>query len=437
MSKPQKPDHRRVIRRRKGTKPTPETETESTKDTVATKGVAPAPTPVTNPEPPAPPAASLDGDVLLAEIESMGADAFAALMADGSPSRLQAGDQVMGTVVRTTQGTVFVDVGAKAEGFLDAQEFGESIPKIGDKVQAFIVDTGDSIRLSKQLRGDGAWEGVSQAFESGEAVEGQVQGSNPGGLVVKLGDIRAFCPISQIARNVPADLTGYIGQTLPFKVIELKDNEVVVSHRQFSDAEAEARSASLWTTIEEGETVEGVVTNIRDFGVFVDIGGIEGLVPRSELGWTRKAEAPPQGAQVQARIIKIDRLEKRLSLSLKDQSADPWAQVGRAFLPGGVYNGKVTRLTDFGAFISLAPGLEGLAHISKLSTKHIQHPKDVLEVGQELDIRIDSIDAGRKRISLAIPREGDDEAQSAPIQPQKEQSLGTLADLFGGLELPK
>jgi small subunit ribosomal protein S1 len=278
---------------------------------------------------------------------------------------------------------------------------------------------------------------VTQAYEAGIAIEGRVDGSNPGGLVVRLGDVRAFCPISQIERNVPSDLSGYIGRTLAFHILELKDNEVVVSHRKIAEAEMDARAESLWTKLEEGQTLEGVVSNVRDFGVFVDVGGIDGLIPRSELGWERNAVAPDPGTLIQVRVLSVNRLEKRLSLSLKDSSADPWAQVGRSFLPGGVYAGKVTRLTDFGAFILLAPGLEGLAHISKLSSKRIGHPREVLEVGQELQIRIDEIDAARKRLSLAIPQEGDEEAPSLAQIAQPEQSLGTLADLFGGLKLSK
>jgi small subunit ribosomal protein S1 len=224
---------------------------------------------------------------------------------------------------------------------------------------------------------------------------------------------------------------------MPFKVLELKENEVVVSHRQIADAELEARAESLWVELKEGETRDGVVRSVREFGVFVDIGGIEGLVPRSELGWTRDAVAPEPGTQVQVRILSLNLVDKRLSLSLKDSSADPWAQVGRSFLPGGVYTGTVTRLADFGAFISLAPGLEGLAHISRLSAKRIGHPREVLEAGQEVQVRIEEIDSNRQRLSLAIPREGDEEAQSQPRAPQPEQSLGTFADLFSGLKLPK
>jgi small subunit ribosomal protein S1 len=350
---------------------------------------------------------------------------------------MEAGDQVEGTVVRVTADTVFLNIGAKSEGFMERQEFGEEAPAIGTRLDVFVTGVGDSIRLSRELRGEASWEGVHQAFESGATIDGRVESTNPGGLVVKLGDVRAFCPISQIARNVPSDLSSYVGQTLAFKIREVKEREVVVSHREIADAELEARSESLWAQLSEGDTLDGVVSNVRDFGAFVDVGGIEGLVPRSELGWTRKAEAPEPGTQVSVRVLSVDRLAKRLSLSLKDQSADPWALVGRTFLPGGVYPGKVTRLTDFGAFISLAPGLEGLAHISKLSSKRIGHPKEVLEVGQELEIRIDEIDAGRQRLSLAIPREGDAEAQTQAHVPQKEQSLGTLADLFGGIELPK
>ena len=212
----------------------------------------------------------------------------------------------------------------------------------------------------------------------------------------------------------------------------------MVSHRQIADIERQARAESLWSTLEEGAELEGVVSHARDFGVFVDVGGIEGLVPRSELGWGRDVAAPESGTQVTVRVLKVDRLAKRLSLSMKDASSDPWSAVGRTFLPGAVYTGTVSRLVDFGAFISLAPGLEGLAHISKLSAKRISHPKEVLEVGQSVDVRIDEIDSARKRLSLAIPREGDDDsaAQSVARKPQPEASLGTFGDL-GGLKLPK
>ena len=442
MSKPQKPAHARTIRRRKRA-----AEPEATPVPIEPQDASSPPQKATNTrvskvsaKPPAEtPTETLDGSALLAEIEAMGADAFAALMAGGSPDQLEAGDQVEGSVVRVTEDTVFVNIGAKAEGFMERAEFEGNAPAIGAQITAFVVQAGENIQLSRQLKGEASWEGVHQAFESGAAIDGRVENTNPGGLVVKLGDVRAFCPISQISHQVPSDLSSYVGRTLPFKIIEVKEREVVVSHRQIADIERQARAESLWSTLEEGAELEGVVSNARDFGVFVDVGGIEGLVPRSELGWGRDVAAPESGTQVTVRVLKVDRLAKRLSLSMKDASSDPWSAVGRTFLPGAVYTGTVSRLVDFGAFISLAPGLEGLAHISKLSAKRISHPKEVLEVGQSVDVRIDEIDSARKRLSLAIPREGDDDsaAQSVARKPQPEASLGTFGDLFGGLKLPK
>ena len=177
-----------------------------------------------------------------------------------------------------------------------------------------------------------------------------------------------------------------------------------------------------------------MVSNARDFGVFVDVGGIEELVSlRARLG--PRCGRTESGTQVTVRVLKVDRLAKRLSLSMKD--ATPTLVCG-ANLPAERSIRHVSRLVDFGAFISLAPGLEGLAHISKLSAKRISHPKEVLEVGQSVDVRIDEIDSARKRLSLAIPREGDDDsaAQSVARKPQPEASLGTFGDLFGGLKLP-
>lgn len=434
----------RVIRRRKGAvPPAPVPATEAAPVPVAT---TPAPTRhVTQlaPEPAAPAAPerpSVDSDALLAEIENLSMDDLASLLGGGAPKQLLPGDRIEGVVVRITHDSIFVDVGAKSEAVFDTGDFeGHAAPRVGDTLPGFVASAGHrGIRLSRSLGGEGAFEALEAASEAGTEVEGRVESRNPGGYVVKFGSIRAFCPISHIARLPAEDPDVWLGRTMPFQVLEIKERDVVVSHRKVEEAAAESEAETTWASLAEGDTRAGVVTGVKEFGAFVDIDGVRGLVPRREFGWGFDSPAPKVGARVDVRVLSVDRDTRRVSLSLRDPGTRPWARVGIDFIEGGRYAAKVSRLTDFGAFVALAPGLEGLVHVSKLSTEHVARPSDVVTEGQMVDVTILAIDHDRERLQLSM--RADDAEAATPAEPrskkpQPKQSLGTFGDLFAGIKL--
>lgn len=405
----------------------------------------PAPTPA-----PVPAAASRRGDLqvdaqaLAAELDALSGDDLARLLGGGSPRRLEPGERIEGTVVRVGREGVFVDIGSKSEGRLDITEFDlDEEPQPGDTITAFVLRADErGVKLARRVASGAGIEVIENAMESGIPVEGKVASRNKGGFVVKLGKVRAFCPVSQIARIPSADLDSYVGMRLTFRVIEVGDRDVVVSARDVEEAAAEEEAASTWDRLSVDMEVEGTVVASREFGVFVDVGGVRGLVPRSELGWDREAAAPQTGTRITARVIKVDREAGRLTLSTKDPGASPWGRVGVDFLEGGDYEGKVVRVKDFGALVQIAPGLTGLVPVRMLSKQRVESTEDAVSVGQIVTVRLVEIDGARERLTLSIKDAGQADApgtatRPAPRSHRSKGTFGTLGDLLGGLSLPK
>lgn len=362
------------------------------------------------PEVPTPPPAQLEaeapstseapaGRLELSDLEAlaqMSPEDLAALMEGSSGGvRLEPGAKVQGTVTRVGEDTVFVDLGAKSEGLLERGELTEV--SAGDEIEAFVVRTGEGgTLLTMKLTGQAAAEHLAEAAETGLPVEGRVESRNSGGFNVKIGPVRAFCPASQITTLRGVDPDGFVGQVLEFRVLEAGDR-VVLSRRALQEEENAKKAEVLWQTLAVEQQHRGTVTSVQAFGFFVDIGGVEGLVPRSEIGWGHTddpREAVRAGQAVEVVVIRADHEARKLTLSAKALEDDPWNAVGSGFAEGGVYGGKVTNVTDFGAFVQLAPGLEGLVHISKL-------PGGLPEKGAHLDVRLLQIDQERRRLSLA------------------------------------
>lgn len=364
---------------------------------------SPEPTPEVSAAPPpaeAPPTSEAPaGRLDLSDLEAlaqMSPDELASLMEGSSGGvRLEPGAKVEGTVTRVGHDTVFVDLGGKSEGLLDRSELPDA--SAGDSVEAFVVRAGENgTILTVKLTGQAAAEHLAEAAESGLPVEGRVEGRNPGGFNVKVGPVRAFCPASQMTTLRGVDPDGFIGQVLEFRVLEAGDR-VVLSRRALQEEEAARKAEILWKTLAVDQQHRGTVTSVQPFGFFVDIGGVEGLVPRSEIGWGH-TDDPHQavrvGQAVEVAVIRADREQRKLTLSAKALEDDPWNAVGSGFVEGGVYGGKVTNTADFGAFVQLAPGLEGLVHVSKL-------PGGLPEKGSSIDVRLLQIDHERRRLSLA------------------------------------
>ncbi len=356
--------------------------------------------------------------------------------------QLEPGNKIEATILQIGKDWSFLDVGQKGEGVLATAELlnndGEAQYAEGDKFSAYFLSrSGGELRFTTKIGGGGSGtEQLENAFQSGIPVDGRIEKEIKGGFEVKLsGNVRAFCPFSQsgMRQAEPADL---IGESLSFKITQFSERgrNIVVSHRAILDEEREQLRVSLRDILKEGMVVKGTVTNILDFGAFVDIGGIEGLLPISEISYGRVEdinEVLSSGQELEVSVKKIDWDNNKFSFSLRDTQANPWNKVGSLYKVGGSYPGKVSRLAQFGAFVTLEEGVDGLLHISKLGEgQRIRHPQDVVAVGQQLQVIIEKIDTDERRISLAL-KSGDEEVQETSYAEQPSMSgLGTLGDLL-------
>jgi small subunit ribosomal protein S1 len=369
------------------------------------------------------------------------------------------GDTVRGRVIAIGAATAFVEIGGKGEAVIDLAEFrdpqtGEVTLKEGDQVEATIVDDGrssGSVVLKRMIGRGGHVPGeLEQAFAHGIAVDGLVTGENKGGYDVQIGAVRAFCPGSQIDRRRTEGAT-YVGQRFQFRITKIDNNgrNIVVSRRAILEDEAAAEATRTWENIQVGAVLKGHVRSVRDFGAFVDLGGVEGLIHVSEIGHARVAhpsEVLSPGQEVEVKVIKVDEAEQggraRIGLSLRALEPDPWATVRTRFPVGTVVPGTVRRLEQFGAFVEIAPGIDGLVHVSKIALdRRVAHPRQVLTVGDRVEVTVMSIDEAQRRIGLSMveqsqrQRSAEDasaraEEQQAMHRVNEQRSLGTLADLL-------
>jgi small subunit ribosomal protein S1 len=346
-----------------------------------------------------------------------GMESFAALFEESlSLKEMRIGEIITAEVVRVDQNVVIVNAGLKSESVISVDEFkndrGELSVKAGDFVAVCIEALEDGFgetRLSRdKAKRLAAWLDLEKALESGELVSGVISGKVKGGLTVMCNGIRAFLPGSLVDMRPVKDTTPYEGKTLDFKVIKLdrKRNNVVVSRRAVLEATAGAERAVLLSTLQEGAIVKGVVKNITDYGAFVDLGGIDGLLHITDLAWRRvkhPTEVVNVGDEVTAKILKFDAEKNRVSLGLKQLGEDPWVGIARRYPTGTRLFGKVTNITDYGAFVEVESGIEGLVHVSEMdwTNKNI-HPSKVVQVGDETEVMILEIDEDRRRISLGM-----------------------------------
>ena len=343
------------------------------------------------------------------------------------------GDVVSGKVVRIDKDEVLVDIGYKAEGVIPSNEL--SIRKsvdpaeeveLGEEIDALVLtkeDTEGRLILSKKrARFEKAWRKIEVAADSGEPVEGGVIEVVKGGLILDLG-VRGFLPASLVDIRRVHNLDEFMGQTLECKVIELNRsrNNVVLSRRAVLEEERKEVREQILGRLEPGQVVEGKISNIVDFGAFVDLDGIDGLIHISELSWSHvnhPSEVVAIGDTVRIKVLDIDRDRQRISLGLKQTQEDPWQRVISTHRPGDVLEGQVTKVVAFGAFVEILPGVEGLVHISELADHHVENPSEVVEPGTALNVKILEIDEERRRLSLSIKRV---EGQNMPMQGLSEQ----------------
>ena len=345
------------------------------------------------------------------------AESFAELLEESfARHEMRQGEVVTAEVIRVDYNFVVVNAGLKSEAYVPIEEFkddrGEVTVQPGDFVSVAIESVengyGDTILSRDKAKRLAAWMNLEQALESGELVTGTVTGKVKGGLTVMTNGIRAFLPGSLVDTRPVKDTTPYEGKTFEFKVIKLdrKRNNVVVSRRAVVEANMGEERAKLLETLKEGAIVKGIVKNITDYGAFVDLGGIDGLLHITDLAWRRvrhPSEVVTVGQELEAKVLKFDQEKNRVSLGLKQLGEDPWIGISRRYPQGTRLFGKVTNITDYGAFVEVEAGIEGLVHVSEMDwTNKNVDPRKVVTLGEEVEVMVLDIDEERRRISLGM-----------------------------------
>ncbi|MFO0841344.1 MAG: S1 RNA-binding domain-containing protein [Gemmataceae bacterium] len=358
-----------------------------------------------------------------------------------------------GRVMSVRGKDVFVDVGGRIQGVMALQQFGDAPPKVGDEIEVHIegYDPDGLLILTRQ---GAAVEADWGSVAPGMIVEARVLEQNKGGLSVDVNGIRGFMPISQIELFRIEDLAPYVGKKLKCLVaaVDREERTLVLSRRALLDQERAASREQLWAELAEGQVREGVVRSIKPFGAFVDLGGADALLPVGEMSWQRikdPSEVVAPGQRVRVVVLRIDPEARKLTVGLRQLTSSPWDEAGTNYAPGGVVKGKVTRVMDFGAFVELEPGVEGLVHVSELAPQRVNRVTDVVKVDQEVNVKVLSVDVQHRRMSLSIKQalkapepEVEEAEDDTPAPPQKLRKITTpLRGGVGGggnlIDLPK
>lgn len=344
-------------------------------------------------------------------------ESFAALFEESELNlNVEKGAVIQGVVVNIDSDWVTVDTGLKSEGIVDRAEFlneqRELEVQVGDTVDVVVeaLDNGmgQTVLSREKAKRAETWTKLEKIFEDGEIVTGVISGKVKGGFTVDIGPVRAFLPGSLVDTRPIRDTTHLEGKELEFKVIKLdaKRNNVVVSRRAVMEAESSADREALLAQLEEGQTVTGTIKNLTDYGAFVDLGGIDGLLHITDMAWKRikhPSEVVEVGQEVTVKVLKFDKERNRVSLGLKQLGEDPWLAIMSRYPKGSIVKARVTNLTDYGCFAEIAEGVEGLVHVSEMdhTNKNI-HPSKVVQIGDEVDVMVLEVDEERRRISLGI-----------------------------------
>ncbi len=371
---------------------------------------------------------------------------------------LRKGEIIKGKVVEIRQDEVLVDVGGKSEGIIPLPELSRrrvenprEVVEIGDEIEVFVIrpenEDGNPILSKRRAERKQAWERLENAFEKQEEISAEVVEVVKGGLLVDVG-VNGFVPASLVERGYVEDLEAYVGKNLRLKVIELdrNKNKVVLSRKAILDEEYENKKRETWDNLEEGQVVNGVVRRITDFGAFVDIGGVDGLLHVSEISWGR-VDHPRSvlkvGQGIDVKVLGVNKEEGKVSLGLKQLQPNPWETASEKYKVGEIVEGKVLRIAPFGAFVEVEPGIEGLVHISQLADYHVAKPEDVVSVGEVIPVKILSVDDKAQRMSLSLREargkntgEQDEKDKEKETQPEDNKAAETgvkLGDLFSEL----
>ncbi len=341
---------------------------------------------------------------------------------DSTIKNFDDGDLVEGTVVKIDHDEVLLDIGYKTEGVIPSKELSikkdvtpEDVVEVGDTIEALVVTKEDKegrlILSKKRAQYERAWGDVEKIKEADGVVEGTVIEAVKGGLIVDIG-LRGFLPASLVEMRRVRDLAPYIGQKIQAKILELDKNRnnVVLSRREYlEETQSEVRETFL-SQLKKGQVREGTISSIVNFGAFVDLGGVDGLIHVSELSWKHidhPSEVVKVGDKVTVEVLDVDLDRERISLSLKATQEDPWQRFARTHVPGQIVRGKVTKIVQFGVFVSVDDGIEGLIHISELANRHVENPETVVKPGETIFVKVIDVDLDRRRISLSLKQAND------------------------------
>jgi small subunit ribosomal protein S1 len=364
---------------------------------------------------------------------------------DESIKVIHEGDIVKGTVISVNDKEVLVNIGYMSDGIISKENLTADlsvnptdIVKVGDEISTYILQVNDgegNVALSKLLADSlGVWDEFEAALSNGTTIDVKISEIVKGGAVANVKGVRAFIPASQLAYAYVENTNDFLGKTLTVKVIELDRDKkkVVLSRKEIEKVEAEAKKELLWSSLKKGEKRSGVVTRLAKFGAFVDLGGVDGLIHINDLSWKRvlnPSEVVSIGDAVEVYVLDFDKSKGRISLGLKDVAENPWNAVSEKYKPGSVLEGTVRRLLDFGAFVEIEAGVDGLVHISEISEERIAKPSDVLNIGDKVTVKVIEVNSKDNRISLSI--------KDAVSKPQEDYSefndtndSVTLGDLF-------
>lgn len=360
---------------------------------------------------------------------------------------LQVGDVVTGSVTKVEEKQVLVNVGYKTDGVIPISELANvHIEKASDVVEldqtlelkVIKLEENDLVLSKRAVDAEKAWVELQEKFNSGHVFDVTVKDIVNGGLVVDLG-VRGFIPASLVEVHYVEDFTDYKGKTLAVKIVELdrEKNRVILSHKAVVELELDSKKKEAISSLKEGDVVEGTVQRLTDFGAFVNVGGVDGLVHISQISHERveqPSEVLEQGQKVKVKVLSVDADTQRISLSIKAAQPGPWENVAGEIKAGDIREGVVKRLVTFGAFVEILPGVEGLVHVSQIANRHVKNPNEVLEMGQEVKVKVLEVHVAEKRISLSIKEaleENNVTEDYSQYEPNADSATFQLSDIIG------
>ena len=365
---------------------------------------------------------------------------------DGTVTDFNEGDLVTGTVVKVERDEVLLDISYKSEGVIPSRELSirkdvnpADVVAMGDEIEALVLQKEDKegrlVLSKKRAEYERAWNAVEAKFQSGETVEGEVIEVVKGGLILDIG-LRGFLPASLVDLRRVKDLTAYMGTRIEARVIEMdrNRNNVVLSRRVVLEEARKEERSEILAKLKPGMRLKGNVSSIVDFGAFVDLGGIDGLVHISELSWNHvnhPSEVVKVGQEVEVEVLDVDMNRERISLGLKQTTEDPWRSLVKKYPVGAIVEGKVTKLVPFGVFVELGDGIEGLVHISEMAKAHVDQPSQVTKAGETVHVKVMEIDLDRRRVSLSMKAAAETlgiDVPVTPLEPKAEKAEEAAAE---------